>query len=116
MMQLRARSIAADLRCKHWWDMGCALTATVTGRFDEAREFVERASALVPHFGPPLRYLTALYANKNRISEAQVAADKLMVIEPDFSLERMVSDPAYPAAALKRSSLANRDLVRRFGW
>jgi len=112
-MQLRARTIAQDPRCKHWWDMGCALTATVTGRLDEARWFAESASALVPDFRPPLRYLTALYANENREEDAHHARDKLIKIEPNFSVMRMVEDPSYPAAALKRSSLANRDLIRR---
>jgi len=116
MMQLRARTISSDPRCKHWWDMGCALTATVTGRLEEARYYAECASALVPQFRPPLRYLTALYANENRIEEAEASSRKLKLIEPEFSLDRMVSDPKYPSAALKRSSLANRELVRRLSW
>jgi tetratricopeptide (TPR) repeat protein len=112
-LQLRARAIAGDPRCKHWWDMGCALTATVTGRFDEARHFAESAAALVPNFRPPLRYLTALYANEGREEAALDVMTRLQRIEPDFSVLRMVEDPGYPSAALKRSSLANRDLARR---
>lgn len=112
-MQLKARAISGDPRCKHWWDMGCALTATVTGRFDEARHFAESASALAPNFRPPLRYLTALYANENREEEAFNVMNRLQKIEADFSVLRMVDDPSYPAAALKRSSLANRELARR---
>jgi len=112
-MQLKARAMSSDPRCKHWWDMGCALTATVTGRFDEARHFAESASALAPNFRPPLRYLTALYANENREEDAFNAMNRLQKIESDFSVLRMVDDPTYPAAALKRSSLANRELARR---
>lgn len=112
-MQLKARAMSGDPRCKHWWDMGCALTATVTGRFDEARHFAESASALSPNFRPPLRYLTALYANENREEEAFNAMSRLQKIETDFTVSRMVEDPKYPAAALKRSSLANRELARR---
>ena len=112
-MQLKARAMSGDPRCKHWWDMGCALTATVTGRFNAARHFAESASALSPSFRPPLRYLTALYANENREEEAYHAMQRLQKIEPDFAVARMVEDPNYPAAALKRSSLANRELARR---
>lgn len=112
-MQLKARAISSDPRCKHWWDMGCALTATVTGRFDEARHFAECASALAPNFRPPLRYLTALYANEDREEDAFDVMNRLQKIEIDFSVLRMVDDPSYPAAALKRSSLANRELARR---
>lgn len=112
-MQLKAHAMSGDPRCKHWWDMGCALTATVTGRFDEARRFAENASALSPNFRPPLRYLTALYANENREEEAFNIMARLQKIETDFTVSRMVEDPKYPAAALKRSSLANRELARR---
>ena len=112
-MQLKARAMSGDPRCKHWWDMGCALTATVTGRFDDARHFAESASALSPNFRPPLRYLTALYANEDREEEAFNVMMRLQKIETDFTVLRMVDDPKYPAAALKRSSLANRELARR---
>ncbi|MBT8454857.1 MAG: hypothetical protein HKO95_18835 [Rhodobacteraceae bacterium] len=111
-LQLRARHIGQSSPFKHWWDMGCCLTATVTGRFEEARQYAEAAAALVPDFRPPLRYLTAIYANERRTDDAYRVMRRLNTAEPRFSLDRMVNDPDYPAAALKRSTLASKELLQ----
>ncbi|MEM9271230.1 MAG: hypothetical protein AAGA78_20105, partial [Pseudomonadota bacterium] len=83
---------------KHWWDMGCCLTSVVTGRYEEARVFAQAAHALAPHFRPPLRYMTALFAYQGEPEKARLAMERLRQLEPGFSLDRMISDENYPVA------------------
>ena len=109
---LRARRIGSTSPFRHWWDMGCSLTATVTGRLDQAIWLAETAGALAPGFKPPLRYLAALYTRKGDFEAARAAAQRLKEIEPDFMPERLMQDDAYPAAALRLSGIVSDRQLR----
>lgn len=101
---LRAREFANHLPQTYYWDMVCALTATVSGRYDDAIRFAERARDLAPTFKPPLRYLIALYAERGDLEAARKQLVLLKSLEPDFDLTRL-EDVGYPAAALRRTRL-----------
>lgn len=68
-LALRAQRMSSGSPFGHWWDFGRCLTAALTGRVDETRDMPKSAPALSAEFRPPLRYLTALYANA-RASDA----------------------------------------------
>lgn len=95
---------------KHWWDMGCCLTSVVTGRYEMARKFAQTAHALAPQFRPPLRYMTALFAHQGEPEKARLAMERLQVLEPEFSLDRMISDDTYPVATLRRSAIITDEI------
>jgi len=107
----RTRAIAANSRFSHLFDMGCCLAATVTGRFDEARQLAEASAAMAPRFSPPLRYLTALHAHHGDVAAAHRAAAKLARIEKGFTPRQIVQDPDYPVAALRKAQLANQEVL-----
>ncbi|MGL6210733.1 MAG: tetratricopeptide repeat protein, partial [Paracoccaceae bacterium] len=106
---VKAQKLAGDTPFKHWYDMGRALTATVTGRLDEALSLAGAASVM-PHFKPPLRYIAALHAHAGQPLAAQAAVARLTALEPDFSPDMMVGDPTYPVAALRRSEILRKGL------
>jgi tetratricopeptide (TPR) repeat protein len=111
----KARHITTNSPYRHWWEMGCCLTATVTGRLDEALIHAETSHQLAPGFKPPLRYLLALYSRLGDTDRAVAVLEKLRAIEPDFTIERMVQDPKYPVAALQRSKLLTPENFTIFG-
>lgn len=104
-----AQTIADSSPLKAFSDFQRALTAAVTGRIDEAIRFAEAAAALVPHFRPPLRYLVGLYSLKGDLLGAHSAAVRLAALEPDFTIERLISDNSYPVSMMRRANLINRD-------
>lgn len=101
---LRARTLAASLPQTSWWDMVCCLTATVSGRYDDAIRFGEVARDLAPTFKPPLRYLAALYFQRGDAEQAARHFQKLKDLEGDFSLDLLRSE-TYPVASLRRTPL-----------
>lgn len=111
---VKSQRLAGNTPFKHWYDMGRVLMATVTGRLPEAVRLAGAAS-VVPHFKPPLRYIAALYAHAGRHDDAERAVARLRAVEPDFSTERMVEDPQYPVAALRRSQILRRGLFGDIG-
>lgn len=110
--QKRANLIAARAPIRHFWDMGACLTSVVTGRYDEALRLAQSASALVPTFRPPLRYLTVLHAQMGDHDRAMMSAKRLMQLEPDFTLDKLHRDPNYPVYSLRKSGLLQTDLMR----
>lgn len=111
---VKAQKLAGDTPFKHWYDMGRALTATVTNRLDEALSLAGAAS-VVPHFKPPLRYIAALHAHAGQADAAHAAIARLTALEPDFSAAMLTEDPAYPVAALRRSEILRKGLFGRLG-
>lgn len=109
---VKAQYLAGDTPFKHWYDMGRALTATVTHRTDEALALAGAASVM-PHFKPPLRYIAALHAHNGQTQAAHAALARLRALEPDFDPEMMERDPAYPVAALRRSEILRKGLFGR---
>ena len=106
---VKAQRLAGDTPFKHWYDMGRALMATVTGRLDEALQLAGAASVM-PHFKPPLRYIAALYAHAGNEEQARLAVERLTALEKDFSAERLVEDPDYPVDGLRRSQILHQGL------
>jgi Flp pilus assembly protein TadD len=102
---LKAQRIGVNSPFKHWWDMGCCLTATVSGDHDMARSCAMTAHALAPEFRPPLRYLIALHAASGDVEQARAAVQRLRRMEVNFSTDQMFGDTQYPIAALRKSHL-----------
>ncbi len=111
----KVQRLAANSPFKHWFDMGRCLSATRTGRLDEAIRLAETSAAVAPDFRPPLRYLTALYALNGDEGRATRALRRLEALEPDFSFDRMARDPDYPVAALRDSKLLGAGIAARIG-
>jgi len=108
-LAVRAQRISAGSPFGFWWDFGRCLTAALTGRGDEALRLAEAAHAMSPHFRPPMRYLTALYASNDQPEAAQRVASRLKRLEADFSFDRMANDAEYPISPLRWSGLLNGD-------
>ncbi|MBX9908174.1 MAG: hypothetical protein K2Z25_05615 [Beijerinckiaceae bacterium] len=108
-----AQQLADSSSLKPWADFQRSLTAAVHGRIDEGVAFAMSAHVLSPSFRPPLRYLIALQARSGAVTESRDAVRKLGRLEVDFSVERLISDPAYPASMLRRSRLADADIMKR---
>lgn len=102
-----ARNISGHGPQKYQLNMLACQTAMVTGRFDEAIKLAELTMALAPNYAPPKRYLAALLLNADREQDANRVLADLKRLEPDFSLDQM-TDPAYPASALRLSPLGKR--------
>lgn len=111
----KGRYLAATSPHRFWWDLQCSLSAAVTRRTDEAIRTLETVRAMSPEFRPPLRYLTALYAGTGRESEASATAIRLGRLEPDFSLDRMARDDAYPVSLMRRNGLLPAEVLRALG-
>ena len=98
-----ARNLAILSPHRFWWDNQLFGAALTQGKIDEARKLAEEARAQNAVFRPSLRYLIAFYANDDRHEDALQVAEDLKVLEPDFTIERLVKDREYPASLLHRS-------------
>ena len=111
--QVLARHIAGNTPFAHWFDMGCASTATTRGAFEDAIYWARKSAAVSPSFHPPLRYLIALYAHSGHMEKAVGIINKLKALEPDFSVDRLLGDDDYPVLALRRSRLLTPGMIDR---
>ncbi len=102
-----SQKIAARSNFRFWSDFQVSLTAAITGRTDVAINFGRVSSALAPRFRPPLRYLTAIYANEGDQSAASQTAKKLRNIEETFSIDALVNDEMYPASLIRKAKLVD---------
>ncbi len=107
-----AQSLARGTRFQYWGDFQRSLTAAVTGRFEESVRMGEASQALAPNFKPPARYLTAIYALTGRKNMAERSATRLKAIEDDFSIDRLISDPAYPVSLMRNKDLIDRERLQ----
>ena len=105
---LMSQRLAARSNFRFWTDFQVSLVAAVTGRAREAIEMGELSGALAPNFRPPMRYLTALYAQKGDRENALRAARQLALREPDFAVSKLVDDPAYPVSMMRQAGLIDR--------
>lgn len=103
----RGYKLAKGSPYRFWWDLQYALAAAVTGRIDEAITVAERCAAFSPTFRPPLRYLIALYTTTGQFEQASRKVQRLMELEPDFSVERLAYDPGYPVSLMRRTKLVS---------
>ncbi len=110
---MRGYKLAKGSPYRFWWDLQYALAAAVTGRIDEAITAAERCAAFSPTFRPPLRYLIALYTTTGQFEQASRKVQRLMELEPDFTVERLAYDPGYPVSLMRRTKLVNpQDLMQ----
>ena len=70
-----------------------------------ATEHFHKAHLHAPSFRAPLRHLFALSKALSTEEDAEKYKRRLQACEPNFSVERLKSDPDYPASTLRSSSL-----------
>ncbi|WGH79591.1 hypothetical protein [Jannaschia ovalis] len=100
---LRGRFLMRTSEFRFFWDLQQFATSMVLGRADDALRLAQRASAQCPIFRPPHRYLTALHAHFGNEAGAVAQAERLRRLEPDFSIDRLLHDGAYPASLIHRA-------------
>ncbi len=100
-----SQKLAARSNFRFWSDFQVSLTAAVTGKTEVATKFGRISSALAPKFRPPLRYLTAIYANSGDQKSAAQTAKKLKALENSFTMDALANDKAYPASQIRKAGL-----------
>lgn len=100
-----AQALGARSSIEFWTAFQRSLSAAVTGRLNEALSYASVSHALAPSFRPPLRYLAGIASKLGRMPDAARALDRLSELEAEFSVERMVNDPAYPVSMMRRAQL-----------
>lgn len=93
---------------RYWWDCMFAISATANSKYTLALNTFERVHAQSPNFKPPLRYMMSLHAANGDHKQANEVLAKLQTAEPDFSVQRLISDEKYPAHILRHTGLTNR--------
>lgn len=107
-----AGGLAERSTLKFWADFQIQLTAAVNGRYEEAIQFGTSANALAPNFRPALRYLLALHGRVGAVEASTRTIRKLRALENDFSVERLLEDPAYPVSMMRRAGLVQREFFQ----
>ncbi len=109
---LSAARTGADITSRtkllHWWESLSGLAALSAGQHSAAIAHYEAAHYRAPSFRSPMRHLLFLYMAAGEETKAQRVLKNLLRAEPDFTIERVRSDPDYPAATLRRSGLLDR--------
>jgi DNA-binding SARP family transcriptional activator len=101
----RACKIARTSPFKHYWDTGHCIVAVACNRPHEAIEAGEAAVRSAPMSRVAYRHLLALYAQEGQLDKAQAVAAKMALIEPGFTLDRLVNDESYPVRTLRNKGL-----------
>ncbi|MFQ6552493.1 hypothetical protein AAD018_009130 [Aestuariibius insulae] len=101
----KSRNIASRSQFRQWWDLNHSMICVATGRFDEALALAEAVTRIVPTTRPMHRYLLSLYAEKGNFEAANRVKQKLIQLEPGFTLDQMIDDPEYPVHTLRRAGL-----------
>ena len=99
-----ARRIAGPVPYRHTLDFMAGVAALLSGRHDEAIHLGEVAISQVTAYRAPMRYLLPLYANLGKRQEARRILDRIRLLEPNFSIDRL-KDEAYPNAAVRQADL-----------
>lgn len=106
-----SRNISGEGSYRYMIDALCCVTATISGRFNEAVSIGEAVHSLNPDYAPPMRYLAAVYAITGEHERSRNMVKRLQKIEPDFTLGKLL-DASYPAAALRLSGrLSENDIA-----
>lgn len=108
---LKVQQIGSAAPNKFWWDMGLCLTAALTRDEALAIRMAESAVVSAPDFRAALRHLVVLAAGSGQQSVARAAADRLKLVESDFSLDRLAHDPDYPVGLMRRAGLLQPDRI-----
>ena len=73
--------------------MAIAIAHFVAGRFEEAAAAAHRATQGQPRFSPPYWMRAAALANLDRIDEAKIMAQRLLEVQPQFTIGSVTSAP-----------------------
>ena len=73
--------------------MAIAIAHFVAGRFEEAAAAAHRATQGQPRFSPPYWMRAAALANLDRIDEAKIMAQRLLDVQPQFTIGSITSAP-----------------------
>jgi adenylate cyclase len=91
--------------------MAIAIAHFVAGRFEEAAAAAHRATQGQPRFSPPYWMRAAALANLDRIDEAKIMAQRLLEVQPHFTVSSITSAPFANPEIL----VALGDALRRAG-
>lgn len=104
----RGAEIAARTAHVHWWEALAGLVALRGGDYRTAIAHYEAAHSRAPGFRSAMRHLLFLYLAEGKREKAARVYRGLLRAEPEFSLERILHEPSYPAVALRNSGLVDR--------
>ncbi|MBL9054202.1 MAG: tetratricopeptide repeat protein, partial [Tabrizicola sp.] len=100
--------IAARTAHVHWWEALSGLAALRGGDHVSAIAHYEAAHSRAPSFRAAMRHLLFLYLAVGERDKAARVYRALLRVEPDFTLDRIVNEPDYPAVTLRRSGLLDQ--------
>lgn len=104
----RGAEIAARTAHVHWWEAVSGLVALRCGSYAAAIAHYEAAHYRAPGFRAAMRHLLFLYLAVGEREKAARVYRNLLRAEPDFTLERILHEPDYPAVTLRRSGLLEK--------
>lgn len=105
---LKAWSLESLSPHRYFWDSVAGVSAAASGNMKLAAQLFETSHSLSLNFRPPLRYLVALRAAEGNEAAASQHIDSLLCLEPDFSTDRLIRDPDYPATMIRKTGLLNQ--------
>jgi len=73
--------------------MAIAIAHFVAGRFEESAAAAHRAAQAHPRFSPPYWMRAAALAKLGRIDEAKIVAQRLLEVQPQFTIASITSAP-----------------------
>lgn len=97
--------LASSTAYVHHWEGMAGLAALRGGRHAAAIAHYESAYYRAPNFRAAMRHLLFLYLWAGEREKASRVYRGLLRAEPDFSVDRMLNDPDYPAVTLRKSGL-----------
>ncbi|MCU0826385.1 MAG: tetratricopeptide repeat protein [Tabrizicola sp.] len=101
----RGVEIAARTAHVHWWEATSGLAALRSGSHVAAIAHFESAHYRAPGFRAAMRNLLFLYLAAGERAKASRVYRALLRLEPDFTLDRIMHEPHYPAVTLRKSGL-----------
>jgi tetratricopeptide (TPR) repeat protein len=104
----RGAKIAARTAHVHWWEAMSGLAALRSGNLAAAIAHNEAAHYRAPNFRVAMRHLLFLYLAVGEHDKATRVYRGLLRAEPDFTLDRIMNEPNYPAVTLRRSGLLEK--------
>jgi DNA-binding SARP family transcriptional activator len=104
----RGAEIAARTAHVHWWEAVSGLVAIRCENYAAAIAHYEAAHYRAPSFRAAMRHLLFLYLWAGEREKAARVYRGLMRAEPDFTLDRILHEPTYPAVTLRKSGLLER--------
>ena len=104
----RGAEIAARTAHVHWWEAVSGLVAIRCENYAAAIAHYEAAHYRAPSFRAAMRHLLFLYLWAGETEKAARVHRALMRAEPDFTLDRILHEPGYPATTLRKSGLVAR--------